>query len=177
MRLFIAINLSESLKDEIASIMQNLKSFALQGNFTRRENLHLTLAFLGEVAPTRIESIKQAMDKVSGGQFTLSIRELGHFPRSGGDIYWLGVEKNSSLLKLHTELCRELKAAGFKLEGRGFKPHLTLGRQIVLRTAFDQAEFSSKIPPLFQEVDRISLMKSERPDGILTYTEIYSKYL
>ncbi len=150
---------------------------ALQGNFTRRENLHLTLAFLGEIPPAGVENIKQAMDKVSAGQFSLVISHLGQFKRNGGDIYWLGIEKNTSLLNLHTQLSRELRGAGFKLEERGFKPHLTLGRQIILSPAFDQAEFSRKIPPLSQEVDRISLMKSERIAGKLTYTEIYSKDL
>jgi 2'-5' RNA ligase len=177
MRLFIAINFTEGLKDELASIIQNLQSYALQGNFTRRENLHLTLAFLGEIPSARVENIKQAMDKVGAGRFSLVISHLGQFKRSGGDIYWLGVEKNTSLLNLHTQLSRELRAAGFKLEERGFKPHLTLGRQIILSPAFDQVEFSHQIPPISQEVDRISLMKSERLAGKLTYTEIYSKDL
>jgi 2'-5' RNA ligase len=177
MRLFIAINFTEDVKNELCLTMERLKSYANQGNFTRRENLHLTLVFLGEVAPESIRNIKSAMEKVIVAKFLLSLSGLGYFKRNGGDIYWMGVESNNSLAALHSQLSRGLTQAGFTLDNREYKPHLTLGREIRLIDRFDYEAFAKTIKPLNQEVDKISLMKSERIKGRLIYSEIYAKLL
>ena len=62
-----------------------------------------------------------------------------------------------------------LERTSFPVEKRPFKPHLTLGRQVVLQGRPEE------FPPVKMEVDRISLMKSERLAGTLTYTEVYAK--
>lgn len=177
MRLFIAINFKEDIKRKLMGIMQGLKSYSNQGNFTRPENLHLTLVFLGEVAPAGIAAIQQAMDKAAVEKFKLSMSGLGSFKRSGGDLYWLGVDKNPTLAALHSRLSRGLREAGFTVERREFQPHLTLAREIRLKDSFNQEAFSKTVPSLSLEVDKISLMKSERINGKLTYTEVYAKNL
>ncbi len=177
MRLFIAINFTEDVKNELCLTIERLKSNANQGNFTRRENLHLTLVFLGEVAPESIQNIKSAMEKVTVEKFLLSLSGLGYFKRNGGDIYWMGVERNNCLAALHSQLCRGLTQAGFTLDNREYKPHLTLGREIRLIDRLDKEAFSKTIKPLKQVVDKISLMKSERIKGRLIYSEICTKLL
>lgn len=177
MRLFIAINFNEDIKNELGNTMQRLKSYATRGNFTSSQNLHLTLVFLGEVAPARVEGIKQAMGKVTVEKFAFSMSGLGHFKRNGGDIYWIGVDKDHTLAALHCQLCRGLIQAGFTIEKREFKPHLTLGREIRLTDSFNKEAFSKTLQPVSLDVDKISLMKSERINGKLTYTEIYAKAL
>jgi 2'-5' RNA ligase len=173
MRLFIAVNFSDQIKNHLYEISQRLKNASVQGNFTRRENFHLTVVFIGET--TKISSVKQAMNRVSAEPFRLTLGGLGKFHRRGGDIYWIGVEHNISLTKVYNQLCGELAGAGFAVEKRGFKPHLTLGRKVILNDSFDKNQFSMTIPPMSMEVVRISLMKSERINEKLTYTEIYTK--
>ena len=61
---------------------------------------------------------------------------------------------------------------GFSLEKRPFAAHLTLGRQVLLPEGFDLKAFSKTLPASTMQVERVSLMKSERINGRLTYTEM-----
>ena len=92
------------------------------------------------------------------------------FRRDGGDIYWQSVTASDELTGLYRRLYDGLKAAGFKLESRNYKPHLTLGRQVVLTD-------EPKLETTEVSVHRISLMLSQRIDGKLKYTELYGKEL
>jgi 2'-5' RNA ligase len=175
MRLFIAINFSEIIKDKLCRIEENLKQNSLQGNFTLRENLHLTLVFIGETA--KAGEVKQAMDAVRENKFALGMSGFGRFRRHRGDICWVAVEKANELTSLYKQLADNLAQAGFKPEGRDYTPHLTLGREVVLKDGFQANEFAKSIPDMSMNVEKISLMKSERVNGKLTYTEIYSKEL
>lgn len=171
MRLFIAVNFSEPVKDSLTGWIQKLKDCGARGNFSRRENLHLTLVFLGETADA--DKVKQAMDKVSAEPFALTVGGFGRFRRNGGDICWIGVEKNEALVSLYNALCSALRLAGFSIENREFQPHLTVGREVVFPAGFDFPGFSGQVTPVTMQVPKISLMKSERINGKLTYTEIY----
>ena len=175
MRLFIAVNFQDEIKDSLCDCIDRLKKVSVQGNFTRRENLHLTLAFLGET--DRVPSARRAMDAAQGQPFELSFGDFGRFYRRGGDIYWIGVKPNSALTALQKSLCAELRREGFSLEAREFKPHLTLGREVLPAPDFDREAFRRAIPSMHMMVEKISLMKSERLNGRLTYTEIYAKQL
>ncbi|MGI6588597.1 MAG: RNA 2',3'-cyclic phosphodiesterase [Peptococcia bacterium] len=177
MRLFIAINFNKEIKNSLYENIKRLKSYANQGNFTPPENLHLTLVFLGEVVPDKVSRIKQVMDKVIAEPFALTISNLGRFERREGDIYWLGIEKSTTLLSIYNQLSKNLIQAGFPLEKREYKPHLTLGRRVILKQQFNKAEFDQNMQSMNIKVDKISLMKSERIKGKLTYTEIYAKKL
>jgi 2'-5' RNA ligase len=177
MRLFIAVKLNDEVKDFLAEAIQKLKAYASGGRFTHRENLHLTLVFLGEVSEEKLVAVKSAMDRVSGKSFRLSVKGFGRFKRRGGDIHWAGIVGNDALLSLQKQLNIELKTEGFASEEREFSPHLTLGREIRIPDTS-----SNLYGPLTGEehemaVTKISLMKSERIGGRLVYTEIYQKEL
>lgn len=175
MRLFIAVNFSEEMKDELCAGIRRLQAGALKGNFTRRENLHLTLAFLGETV--KLDAVKQAMGRVNAEPFLLSVGGLGKFQRDGGDIFWLGVEKSEALHSVYNLLWSELSKAGFTPEARAFRPHLTLGREVVMKEGFQAREFDKASALMRMNVTKISLMKSERLQGKLTYTEVCSRQL
>lgn len=177
MRLFIAINFEQEIKNYLVETITRLKSQSVQGNFTREENLHLTVIFLGEVSIGHLVNVKQAMDKITARSFLLNLNGFGYFKRSDGDIYWVGVEDNETLLAIYNKLYQELTFEGFTLEKRLYKPHLTLGRKIVLPKHFKLEEFSQTFLAQKTMVDKISLMKSERINGKLIYTEIYAKDL
>mgnify|MGYP000332869867 CR=1 FL=1 len=176
-RLFIAINFDEPNKDAIYHIMERLKSYTLQGSYTCKENLHLTLVFIGEVPVSKIDSIKACINQVKSKPFTITIGGIGRFKRSGGDIYWIGVEKNSSLLSIYKQLCDQLISLGFDIENREYKPHLTIARRVTISNDFDETKFSESVPNMDVLVQNIFLMKSERIKGKLTYTPIYQKDL
>jgi 2'-5' RNA ligase len=175
MRLFIAINFTGEMKNQLCGAIRHLKEYAVQGNFTRCENLHLTLVFIGETA--KVNEVKRAIDTVQAYPFTLNIGGLGKFRRDGGDIYWKGAEKTQELILVYQQLFDALTKVGFHLENREYKPHLTLGREVILKEDFDKDAFEKDIPNMSMQVQKISLMKSERINGKLTYTEIYAKDL
>ncbi len=174
MRLFIAINFNDGIKDSLIAAIARLKSGSNSGRFTRRENLHLTLIFLGEVGEKNIPLIRSAMGGICSGPFLLSLGGLGRFKRRGGDLYWLGIDDNKQLNDVYLQLWDRLTDSGFVLENRPFKPHLTIGRQVDIRPDFDPEEFNARTPPMKTDVNKIALMKSEHIQGKLVYTEIYA---
>lgn len=169
MRLFIAIDFNEEINNSLCDYMNVLKSHSLKGNFTQKENLHLTLVFIGETK--NASAVIQVMNSLNMSPFKMQIGGTGSFKRSEGEIYWVGVKRNESLLNLYNQLYIGLLNSGFKLEDREYKPHLTLGREFVLKDDF-QGTFSDRSI----EVDKISLKKSEQINGKLTYTDVYIKH-
>ena len=176
MRLFIAIRFSEAILEALWYIENQLCQQALSGNFTRKENFHLTLSFLGDV--TEVDAILQVMDQVKLPAFPLRLEGIGCLcQEKGGDILWAGVRESQGLRQLQSFLERALRLKGFPLEQRGFQPHITLGRKVKLCEGFPLAAFSATIPPVDMEVRKFYLMRSDSPQGILTYTEIYEREL
>lgn len=173
LRLFIAINFSEELKTKIETIIQGLKSHAQKGNFTKRENIHLTLVFIGET--TKADDVKVCIEGLKVSPFTMTLGGLGYFPRDNGSIYWLGVEKNETLTSVHQQLTEALIKMGLDMERRPYKPHLTLGREVIINKSLKYRDFEKKIEPMSMEITSVSLMKSERINGKLIYTEIFHK--
>ncbi|HOJ10181.1 MAG TPA: RNA 2',3'-cyclic phosphodiesterase [Clostridiales bacterium] len=177
MRLFIAINFSDDIKKRLYNVIQSLQAQSMQGRMTKQENLHLTLVFLGEVETGRINKVKEVMNSIQKNKFTLSLTDFGYFKKPDGSIYWIGVEKNHVLTQTYNQLCDGLSKSGFKIEQREYRPHITLGRGIILKDNFDREQFVRAIPTMNMAVEKISLMKSEQIRGQLIYTEIYSVIL
>jgi len=175
MRLFIAILLSEELLDSLDGTAQALRRLAFRGNYTKRENMHLTLSFLGEVSPDDLHKVISAVDSLQGTPFSLQIGTAGRFRREDGDIWWVGVRENEDLRRLQHQLTDALRLRGLLPEERSFSPHLTIGREVVLSGG-------GQIPLLpvgaaRMTVSKISLMRSERISGRLVYSELHKKLL
>jgi len=177
MRLFIAIAFSPALHDWLAEAQAGLRFGAEYGNFSRPENLHLTLHFLGEVPGGRVSSIRGAMERVTVPPFPLTLGGIGLFRREGGDIGWLGIEKSAALVSLHAQLAKNLRAVGFPADTRFDTPHLTLGREIILREDFKKANLEKSLGTRQDQIGSILLMKSERVQRILRYTPLFEKRL
>lgn len=165
MRLFIAINFDEPTKKKLIAVQDVLKSCG-KGNFTRPENLHLTVLFLGEV--NDYSAVKNSMDANFHTPVDLVFNRLGKFRNS---IYWVGICDNPVLNELYNNICSDLKNEGFKVDwNERFSPHVTLGREVVLdkqpELSFEEFSMTAR---------RISLMKSERINGRLVYSELYGK--
>jgi len=169
MRLFIAVNFDDEVKARLLQCQESLRQVSAGGNFTRPENLHLTLVFLGETSPGRVREIHRTMGTASVGPFSLQFEGMGKF----GDTWWGGIRQSAALTGLYDHLTQGLKSAGFPVESRPFKPHLTLAREVILRPG----ALPKKQEPFTAQVPAVHLMKSERINGKLTYTSIYEKQL
>lgn len=177
MRLFIALNFSDEVKTQITEIISKVKSNSIQGRFVNEEHLHLTLKFLGEIQNHRVTMIKEALNELEFEAFTISLTELGYFKRREGNIYWLGIKENKSLLDVHNKLHQSLTDKGFELENREYKPHITLGRKVRLQEGFDSKEIDDMAKKIKIDVSSVDLMKSEFLNGKLKYTLLHSEQL
>lgn len=175
MRLFTAITFEDGIKASLCDVMDKLRILTKKGSFTLRDNLHLTLNFIGETDNNKLveQAMKKAVSNPDIRAFNLTFTGFGRFKRRDGDICWIGVEKEVQLLRLQKELSVQLKNAGFNLDNREYKPHLTLARRVRFNENFSDRNFEANIPKLRQSIKKISLMKSEHIKGRLTYTEIF----
>jgi len=187
MRLFIAINFNDATRSRLVSLRDELHKASSRGRFTHPENLHLTLAFLGECNEQQTTFVMTAMNTTSFKPFELSIDRIGRFKRSGSDIFssfasqnpppaarllsgtwWAGVCENKVLLELQQNLTDRLWKNGLECDKRKYSPHITLGHEIITQAQPRQIE------PFGEMVTCIELMKSERIGGKLTYTAIHA---
>jgi 2'-5' RNA ligase len=169
MRLFIAINFSDATRKKLLVLQQDLREQSRKGRFSVPENLHLTLAFLGECNTEQFASIVSAMDTVSFQPFDFEINRVDRFRRQGGDIWWAGLSACPPLLALQLDLEIKLRQAGFDLDNRKYSPHITLARDALAEATEKQ------ISPFGEVVQSIQLMQSEHIGGRLIYTKLYSK--
>jgi len=131
MRLFIAINLPAPLRDGIHDASRPLRDARLPVRWVPPENYHLTLKFLGEVHPDKIESIQSALDRIGreAASFDVCLEGVGAFPTIRRPrVIWLGADPSPALRCLKQDVEWSLGALGFERETRAFHPHLTLGR-------------------------------------------------
>lgn len=181
MRLFLSINLDEGCRRALLGAMEALRAASAKASLVRPEQLHLTLAFIGET--TRLQAAKAALARVKGPPFELEVAGVGRFAgrRAGEDLIWAGVRAAPALTALAGALRRELGAAGFALDPKPFKPHLTLARRVAFARPGDFEGFAAGYPastPLCRmAAGRLSLMESSRQNGRLVYTELDYKTL
>ncbi len=130
-RAFVAIELSQDLKEQLKGLAARVRSLHLDGRIPRPEFIHLTLKFLGEVDRDQITSIQEAL-RESVRQFEpfeLQVGGLGTFPDLRRPrVLWIGVEECQCLWKFKQALETKLEALGFPRDNRSFRPHLTLMR-------------------------------------------------
>ncbi|WP_269902714.1 RNA 2',3'-cyclic phosphodiesterase [Crassaminicella thermophila] len=174
----MAIEFEEQIKKYLWDIQQVLKENSIKGNFTNKDNFHLTLKFIGNVQINALETLKKSIDKVTknGKSFALLFEKIGRFQREQKSIVWVGLKKNKILEALHDQLENILVKEGYPKEQRKFRPHITLGREVLFQSDFEKLQKIIEIKSQEIWVNKISLMESTRINGKLEYIPIYIKY-
>lgn len=175
MRTFIAIELEEEVKDHLAEVQAKTQELCRRGNFTPKENFHLTLHFLGEVEEDDIDYLQDAMYETArrNRPFTLTLDKIGFFPRGNKGIMWAGLEKSTHLQRLFSTLEKSLEQQGFARERKGLSPHITLGREVEPHRSFMDVQKNVQIDPMKISVRSISLMESVRKGSKLVYVPLF----
>ncbi len=181
MRLFIAIELPEDLKQAIAKVQGQLKAAGASANWTRPGGIHLTLKFLGEVEEAKVGGITEALESACRGTapLLLDIAGAGAFPNvKSPRVLWLGVRGDTErLATLQTAIEDAMERLGFEREERKFSPHLTLARIKFPKPRDNWAAMVDGIRDVNLgsfTAGHVSLMQSElRRDGAV-YTELKS---
>ena len=132
MRLFIGIQFSSSIRQEIAfwmrSLIQRIPDPDRRLHWISDVNLHLTLKFIGETPDSELARLESALRSCAkeNRSFSLRLTSLGHF---GGRVIWLGADGDLSALSALAASIHQLCRAGrFTAEGGSFQPHVTLAR-------------------------------------------------
>ncbi len=164
MRLFIAIQFDENILDALTDFQEDLRNQGVTGNYTRRENLHITLAFIGDFGNP--DDVLDAMEQVDFRPVDISLDGVGCF----GDLFWAGLADNPQLAAYVRRLRRGLSEEGIPFDKKRFSPHITLIRRYSYRGG---KEIPVSDPPRgSMRATRVSLMRSERGKNGMIYTEI-----
>ena len=125
MRLFVALDLPWPLRERLALLATGI----MGARWVPRENMHLTLRFIGEVPNWRAEEVDLALHGVRGRGFPLVVAGVGLFEKGGRvTALWAGVERSPALDHLQAKIETALQRAGLEPERRRYIPHVTLAR-------------------------------------------------
>ena len=169
MRLFVAIPFSKEALDAAEERADYVRKNSRRGNFTARENLHLTLAFLGEVDDPSV--VTAALDRVRWNACPIRIGDLGSFPSRGTLTVYAACDGRMPLTSLAAAVRSALGASGIAFDGKPFTPHLTIVRDSDLPVA---TIARGMFPPVVFTADRFVLFESVRLDGRLVYRPLAS---
>jgi len=159
MRLFTAVDFTPDIKDKLYGIINQMKPQADKANFTRKENLHLTLVFIGEKNPAELKDIVNRLSAIKFAPFRIEFANCGRFR----NLHWIGIKHSDEL----ADLQRRIAAALNIKPDFDYTPHITLAREVIAK-----GEFTLNVPPIEMTADAFHLMKSERINGVLKYSRI-----
>jgi len=146
MRTFIAIEISETIRNALVQIQSHLKYSGADVKWVEKDNIHLTLKFLGEISEEKTEKIKTILDSIAkeAKPFEMTVKEIGAFPKiEYPRVIWVSLDKGRDESKILAEKIDEaLSKIGFQKETRPFASHLTIGR---VRSAKNKAALKEKM--------------------------------
>jgi 2'-5' RNA ligase len=177
MRAFIGIDFTPKMKKEIAELQKNLRKYALKGRWKYVDNFHLTLKFLDEIDFKQKAQIDNVMKNLCSvvKPFRLTLNGLGIF--TGHDcirVLWLGITGEiKELAFLHQEIDKALVTLGFPPEKRKFKPHITIGQDIIFNCGLEEIkDYVEKAEFDILDVNSLFLFKSEQIQNKRIYTKV-----
>lgn len=152
MRCFIAINLPNTIQNYLAGLIESIRQDKVK--WVEPKNLHLTLAFLGEVAEEAMPNLIKQMETIQLPSFALKLDRLGAFPNADQPrVINISVQdKTNTLFQLYKMLEQTLTQGNWPLDAKPFSGHITLGRvkegsqpiNINLNVPIDNLEFTIK---------------------------------
>jgi len=180
MRTFIALDLSQEIRSELARLEEILKSAGADVKWVNPENIHLTLKFLGEIEENAVGEIKKALDGVASVRkaFGISLFKAGAFPSLDNPrVIWVGIDKGCAETEEIAKGAEEaLEKLGFAKEERPFSAHLTIGR---VRSGKNKHALKEKLAsiavrPATCAIKHVTLFQSTlTPKGPI-YTALYT---
>lgn len=129
MRLFVALDIDDPIRQRIARFMEGVRNFAPDARWAKEESLHVTLKFIGEQAESSVDRIKEALAATAGRSTQIVFRGYGFFPTAkSARVFWIGMEAGPELAALAASVDVSMAPLGIAKEERNFTPHLTLAR-------------------------------------------------
>ena len=163
MRLFIAVKLNDEIRRSVTETQNKLFQNGVRGRFSSTDNLHLTLAFIGEYNDPNY--VMEALRNVSFQPFQLKLDgKIGNFD----DVLWTGLERNDDLQNLADNIRKELTEYNIPFDEKTYNPHITMMR----RASFGDDVFEIRADKAEMTVDSIYLMCTRRGRHGMYYEEV-----
>jgi 2'-5' RNA ligase len=185
LRTFIAVEIPQHTQKQIQQAIEPLhKELGMSlVRWVPENNIHLTLKFLGDVSPANVDHLTQILrtEADTCPAFDIHIGELGSFPSLKlPRVLFIGIQAPAELEALYRGIESACARLGYESEGRGFTPHLTIGRVKQDASAMDQQKIRRTLAGTTIDslgtarVHSVHLYKSElKPTGSV-YTQIFS---
>ena len=129
MRIFIGIDLDPEVRTRIERFLESVEGFASEARWVRPEALHITLKFVGEQTPERVQAITEHLQRVESRAFEIRAGGYGFFPTAKAPrVFWIGIHSGPHLAELAEDIDIATAELGIPREDRPYSPHLTLAR-------------------------------------------------
>jgi RNA 2',3'-cyclic 3'-phosphodiesterase len=178
MRLFIAIDIPDDIKISTDGFIRDARYAQNNGVvYVKPDNFHITLKFIGETDPVKIEAISGALEEISFEPFRLRVAGTGSFPEGElARVLWIGLHDTEPLARIASAVDRRLFTTGIPRDTRPFSPHLTIARvKKELNTAMTDLLRSAKDLPFGNfTVNAFHIYRSVLGAGGPVYTKIRS---
>lgn len=161
MRVFIAVDFSDNVRQRLAEMIKSLRQTDIRASWVKTENLHITMKFIGDVDEGSVPDLCLILDRIGTKErcFQVNLRGAGFFPRRGQPrILYTATDQQQRFLKLITQLDRELRPIGFYPE-KDFVPHITLAR----------IKGARNLSRLYEALEKERLTASFRCSGLSLY--------
>jgi len=163
-RTFIAIDVNPEIREVAQDVIDKLISMGFKATWTKPENLHLTLFFLGEMDEKVVDSMAHALQKRLQGfpSFSTDLAGFGYFKfKHSPRVLFLKLEPTKSLQRLFLEMKSELNKNKIKYDEQGnFVPHVTLGRVKEYPNDWEKLVEGIQTPKITLVVDGITIYSS-----------------
>ena len=163
-RCFVSVEVSEDVRDELLGLQKIFKKENLfVGTFTKPEQFHLTLKFLGEIDKFKIEEVKKRLSKIDYGVVKMSLRNVGFFGYEPS-VIWVGVDSDN-LRGLYDKI--EDNIWDILPSPRRFNAHITIARvkSVKYQMLLKKTITDMKVQPVEFEANKFYLMESRPVDG------------
>lgn len=173
-RCFVGIKTDNEFSEKIKKIQEEIDKSLFIGKFTKPENLHLTLKFLGELPKEKVDEIREKLREVRANRFTAKTGEIGiFFQKRKSAIIWIKIE-GDELMQLQKTIDEKLESLGFEKEFR-FMSHMTIAR--IRKIKVDKPTLKEKISKIKTKgidlnINEFILFKSDLKKDGPVYSEI-----
>jgi 2'-5' RNA ligase len=129
MRIFVGIDLDPAVRSRISRFVEGVEGFAPEARWINPESWHITLKFIGEQNPDRVDAVAERLRQIDGRAFEVRCSGYGFFPSAKAPrVFWTGIQGRSQLPALAESIDEGMVKLGIPREDRPYSPHLTLAR-------------------------------------------------
>ncbi len=129
MRIFVALDIADAIRERISRFAEGVRGFAPDARWVKPEALHVTLKFIGEQPEGTVERIKDSLTSIRASNTEIHFSGYGFFPtEKWARVFWIGMEAGPQLAALAATIDEKMAGLGIEKEERAYSPHLTLAR-------------------------------------------------